>query len=500
MLVDRDRQIGGPYARSMPRASLRRGYLCSAVALGLVLLGLAGAASSSALRAVQPRGAAGCIDAGGSEGCARAVSLSEGSSLGPLAISPNGRFLYVVDNLNNGSSNVGRLLVFARNRRSGALRQLPGRRGCLQNTFTPVRHQHGPCRLIGGIERPSEIAISPDGRRLYAATWGEFGSYLVTFALDSRRGDARPLQCLTNVTPSSCAAAPLSAPYALMVSPDSRFIYIGSLSEFAVGPAPLLRVYRAAARGLIAQQCLAEAAIHDLGCTAAPMLGRGAVQGLAQAPGGGILYASSSVALGEHRIVALARDPASGQLAPLAASGDCVSNEPAPPASCLAVALTGSDLEMSPAAGTLYAAGEEVGGAGGTFGVAALTRDPATGALSEPAGPAGCVVSARASIAGCGALPSWAERLQLPARSPAPDVLLAGLDAEGAILDTIVQITREPSTGALVAGDVRGCQPAVCVSPRGTQSTANAAITSSPDGRSLYLADGPGLALLQVVP
>lgn len=109
------------------------GYRRSAVALGLLLIGLGAASPARALRAVQPHGTAGCIDAGGSDGCARAVSLSEDSSLGPIAVSPNDGFLYAVDSPLTGSSdrNHGRLLIFARNRGTGALRQLPGRRGCL---------------------------------------------------------------------------------------------------------------------------------------------------------------------------------------------------------------------------------------------------------------------------------------------------------------------------------------------------------------------------------
>jgi hypothetical protein len=480
---------------------VRRGYRRSAVALGSLLLGFAPASPARALHAVQPNGPGGCIDRGGSEGCARGISFSEQSSLGPLAVSPNGAFLYVVDSPLTGSPdrNNGRLLIFARNRRTGALRQLPGRRGCLENTFTPVRSQHGPCELLGGIENPNELAISPDGRRLYAATAGVLGSYLVTFALDPRRGDVRRLQCLTNVTPSRCASAPLSVPNALVVSPDSRFVYVGSLSESATGAAPLLHVYSVGKHGLLAQQCLAEAVIHDLGCTAAPALSDGSVEGLAQTPDGSVLYASAAAADFRQRIVALARDPRSGRLAPLSAAGDCVSDEPTPPAPCAAVALTGTDLAMSPSGDTLYAATNTASGKSGAFGIAALARDSASGALSEPAGPAGCIVFGGTPAPGCGANSTWRDGLQLPPLSPRPDVLLAGFDEAGGTAGALVQIARSPSTGALLASDVRGCEPAACPPLRGTQEES-AAIAASPDNRTLYLADGGGIAVLQVTP
>ena len=296
-------------------------FRLTAVALGSLSIALGATMPAQALRAVQPRGPAGCIDAGGSDGCVRAVSLSEQSSLGPTAVSPNGGFLYAVDSPLTGASdrNHGRLLIFARNRRSGALRQLPGRRGCLENTFTRVRRQHGPCQLVGGIENPEGLTISPDGRRLYATTSGVLGSYLVTFVLDPRSGSARRLQCLTNVTPSNCAFAAFQKPNTLMVSPDSRFVYLGSLTEQASGASPLLSVYRAGRRGLISQQCIAGATIHDRGCAVVRALGDTSVDGLAEAPGAGVVYASElrSVARSESSRWRAIRRPADLRRSPL---------------------------------------------------------------------------------------------------------------------------------------------------------------------------------------
>ncbi len=485
---------------------MRRGHRCGAITLGLVLACLAAAAPAPALLAAQPSGRAGCIDADGSGGCTRAASLSSDSRVGPLVVSPNGAFVYAADRPFTESEypTDGRLLIFARDRSSGALRELPGRRGCIENAVKPVPTQRGPCEQIGGIENPDELLISPDGRRLYVATAGNLGSYLVTFAVNPHTGEARRLQCLTNAFASRCAKTSMDEPRTLLVTSDSRFLYVGSLSNSAVGASPLLSVYRAGAHGLTAEQCLAAAAITDLGCTVAPLLGDGSVDGLAEAPEGSTLYASAAAPTrGGERVLALARDPASGRLSPLSGPGDCVSDEPTPPPPCSAVALTGTDLAMSPSGETLYTATKGAGGQPGSFGAAVLVRDGSSGALSELAGPSACVAFdsplGGAPVAGCGSLPSWAVGLELPTLAASASVLLAPFDEfQGG--NGVVQITPSPPSGALTASDVRGCKPERCAAARGTEGSATntPSIVLSPDGRSLYLAEGPGIAQLRV--
>jgi hypothetical protein len=471
-----------------------------ALALSLLVLAAVFADSAQALRATQPSGRAGCIDAAGSHGCARAPALSE---VGPIAVSPNGAFLYAFNAAPPGpDALLARMLIFARNPRTGALRQLPGRRGCLENTFKPVRRQRGPCERVGGLEVPKELAISPDGRRLYATDAFD-GNYLVTFALNPRTGAADKLQCLTNLRPSRCTLTKpeLQEPDALIVSPDSRYVYVASQTEFPSPHTPLLDVYRAGPRGLGPQQCIAQEAVPALGCIAVPLLGDASVSGLAEAPDGSVVYAAAA-----GRVVALARDPTSGRLTPLSGPGDCVSDEHTPPAGCSAVALIGTDLVMGASADTLYTATQEMG----TFAVAALTREGPAGGLGEPSGPAGCAAfMGLGGIPGCGPLPNWVGSLALglPTLSPRPDVLLAGFDGgpdfgdeRGRSTDSVVQITRSPLTSALEATDLRSCEPPTACPPlRGTEANL-ASIASSPDGRSIYLADGSGIAQLRPSP
>ncbi len=341
---------------------------------------------------------------------------------------------------------------------------------------------------------PGQLAISPDGRRLYATDAFD-GNYLVTFALNPRTGSMRKLQCLTSLTPSRCTLTKpeLQEPDALLVSPDSRYVYVASQTEFPSPHKALLNVYRANAAGLSPQQCLSTAVPprNTLGCTALPTLGDTSVSGLAEAPGGGIVYASSA-----GRILALAREPRSGRLTPLSAPDDCVSDEKTPPPGCTAVTVTGEDLVMSASGNTLYTAADD----GPTFAVAALTREPASGGLAE----ASCAAFMGAGgIAGCGPLPRWVGSLALglPTLSVGGDVLLAGFDDSGEggrATDSVAQLTRSPITGALEASDLRSCEPPTTCGPlRGTGGGV-ATIAATPDGHSLYVADGSGIAQLRL--
>jgi Lactonase, 7-bladed beta-propeller len=97
----------------------------------------------------QLRGRAGCRRHGGGRGCGRARALRDPSA---IVASPDGRFMYV------GSSQA--IAVFGRNRRTGALRQLRGRAGC-------VRDRPGAgCGDGRALAAVSSLALGPGGRFL----------------------------------------------------------------------------------------------------------------------------------------------------------------------------------------------------------------------------------------------------------------------------------------------------------------------------------------------
>jgi len=112
------------------------------------------------------RGRAGCLNASGAFGCLRARGVPwEEYFQGPdaVTVSPDGENVYVLAHRNDGST----ILSFMRDRRTGALRQMPGRRGCI--TSRPVEG----CGVMPGLGRSyralETLAIDPDGNAVVAA-------------------------------------------------------------------------------------------------------------------------------------------------------------------------------------------------------------------------------------------------------------------------------------------------------------------------------------------
>ena len=95
---------------------------------------------------VQLVGVAGCISNTAPAGCATGTSLGGADA---IAISPDGRFVYVAGN------SADSLLVFWRDAATGRLSQLAGAAGCVRASRTGLRSGDRP-------DGPSALALSPD--------------------------------------------------------------------------------------------------------------------------------------------------------------------------------------------------------------------------------------------------------------------------------------------------------------------------------------------------
>ena len=159
----------------------------------------------------------GCLnDGAGDPLCPAARGLDAPTS---ILVSGDGRNVYL------GSS--AGLAAFARNAKTGALRQLAGKDGCVRDS--------GPGCGHASILAVDSIALSPDGQSLYAAS-GD-GNTLAVLARAASSGALRQLPA-----PDGCVGAgahclhgrALGEPVGVAVSRDGKSVYLASASSNAV--------------------------------------------------------------------------------------------------------------------------------------------------------------------------------------------------------------------------------------------------------------------------
>ncbi len=167
----------------------------------------------------QPSGKGGCIASGGGGGCARAAGLDGANS---VAISADGRNVYAT------ARDSSAVTAFARNRKTGALRQLPG--GCLSGLPLPG------CTSGEALVAPDVLVVSSDGRNVYAGAF--FGNAVATFTRDTATGAlTQPAGAAGCIAESNAACAPgiaLGAVEGLAITRDGTSVYTGSALSNAV--------------------------------------------------------------------------------------------------------------------------------------------------------------------------------------------------------------------------------------------------------------------------
>jgi 6-phosphogluconolactonase (cycloisomerase 2 family) len=284
----------------------------------------------------------------------------------------------------------------------GPPRALRGDGGCLRDPSElspPGQSCPGAAAGLAGAEA---VAVSPDGGSVYVAA----GEDLVELARDRTTGALRPalspstFSCIGARPDSPCATkdASLSGADAVAVSPDSRFVYVGSSNTATVGAfhrgrngvlLPLARSLRGPKRSTYSG-CLAGiplAGIPQSSC-AGRVLALNGVDALAMSPDGRELYAvSSGLEPGKDSLVTLQRDPRSGGLRPLQETPGCVQSLPGSGCPALAGLEGASAITISPDGRFVYVA-SEVSGA-----VRGFKRNRTAGVLTPLLGRGGCVSS-----------------------------------------------------------------------------------------------------------
>lgn len=172
------------------------------------------------------------------ERCASGRALRQA---GAVAVSPDGRNVYVASLAADAVS------VFARDTATGKLTQLAGAEGCIVDMAASDETLLS-CGRARGLDGPFAVAVSPDGRNVYAASG--FGNNdpnglpfdangIAVFSRDARTGRlSQPpgaAGCVNENGSGACAdGTALQGAIALAVSPDGRNVYLASGGSDAV--------------------------------------------------------------------------------------------------------------------------------------------------------------------------------------------------------------------------------------------------------------------------
>jgi len=400
---------------------------------------------------------------GGEEGCLKGTAglarvpcpatVRGQYNVSSLAISPDGRFAYGVslhsgyeaDAAGKRTRDIpgGTVVAFARNRRSGVLRQLKGSAGCIRDRHAPRNDVTVPCTRAGrGLTGARTIVLSPDGRHAYVAALNDRA--IAAFKRDRRTGVLRQLR--------------------------GRDACVGGVPRRGVRECPR------AAKGI-----------------------RG-IRWIATSPDGKNLYAAAPAG---DSIAAFERDPRTGGLHQLPGESACIEDRLArvkqgcPTGLGLNYPRT---IAISPDGLNAYVASDSADSVYGNDpangdAVSAFSRDPTTGALRQLPGDAACVENTVARpTTGCptvgrGLLDAYHVTVS-------PDGRFVYVGSQASRSGALAIFRREPADGRLIQlpgrngcfGNGEGCRPA-----RGIKGVDS--VTISPNGRRVYVTGYFGLTV-----
>jgi len=164
----------------------------------------------------------GCIVDAALAGCTTGVQLAGANA---VAVSPDDESVYATSLFSNSVTS------FSRATSTGILAQKPGTAGCL------VYLRAVGCSFGRALVAPEGLAISPDGRSIYAAAF-RTGALAVldrgkSGSLAQKPGAAG---CLAPRSVPGCTRArALRGVSSVAVSPDGRFVYTTAFESNAVG-------------------------------------------------------------------------------------------------------------------------------------------------------------------------------------------------------------------------------------------------------------------------
>ena len=385
-----------------------------------------------------------------------------------MAITADGHNLYV----GGGTS----IAVFQRDAKTGALTQLAGILGCVSSSGGTG------CGQALGLSGVAQIALSPDGRHLYAVS--SISGSVTAFARDTKTGSLTQLRgaagCVRPGGDGGCASGVgLAGATAMVIAPDGRSLYVAgkeanAVASFSIDPVG----------GALLQLGGKGACVRGGDDPGACLDGRALLgaDALAISPDGAIVYAAAKDV---DAVAVLQRDPTTGALSQQAGLTGCIRLSGGLGCATARSLAQPSALVIAPGGRDLYVAS----GSGNAISV--LQRDTATGLLIQPAGTAGCIGQ---GIADCTAAPLLTAPAAL-AMGPDGSSLTVATAGDG----TLITLHRDTTSGLLAAvpapsGCISttaagGCQALGVLGPATSMAIA-------PAGDVLYAAASTGLIAL----
>jgi DNA-binding beta-propeller fold protein YncE len=352
----------------------------------------------------------------------------------------------------------------------GALVELPGAGGCVSQQTTLG------CTGARGLDDARAVALSPDGRTLYAVASAP--ASVTSFSVDAYTGLLQQLNlsagCLASIAQTGCGTArALTGASAVAVSPDGLHVYVaaaktGSVATFTRQPNGSL-VQNAGIAGCTT-------AVSTPGCDLAS--GIGGADAIAISPDGRFVYVAGSA---DNAIIAFTRDATTGRLQPLAGTAGCLR---AGQSGCTAVTglAAPSAIAITPDGTSLYVASAE-----GTL--TSFQRDPVAGVLTQQPTGAGCLSDN--TLTGCTAIGGLAGASAVAVSHDGATVLVTAADD-----DAVSSFRRDPATGALARASCFAGSPATPACPVWTLLLGPRAAIFRPDGFVAWVAASRGSSLV----
>jgi DNA-binding beta-propeller fold protein YncE len=323
----------------------------------------------------QLKGKSGCLADGG-HGAKKCTSVRALEGPGPflgsraVAVSPDGKNVYVA------SSDSDAIAIFRRDAKTGELSQASGSAGCIAAAAADG------CANGAGLDGPNSVAVSPDGRSVYATAVDSdsiaiFRRNPGNGALEQAPGDAG---CIAEAGAGGCRTGrALDGADVVVVSPDGANVYVGAFFGSAV-----VVFSRDESTGALVQPpgpagCITN--IPDPGCVNGRALG--AIEGLAISADGNSVYAAAAAS---NALAILVRDPSTGALSQASDGSGCITQSDTSGCTTGRQLSGANAVDVSPDDTTVYVTSLF------SNSVTTFARTPGTGQLAQLEGTSGCLV------------------------------------------------------------------------------------------------------------